>query len=290
MTKGQMKEVLEKTETLEKILMRDLEESEINYLVDHSVNDFLYDILGFNKEDLLVLRKIKKSISDWCTRPDSEVNSINESANLFFENPEFEDEEVDLNFFEETTNRVNRKVSGILSNILSDLEKEKKDFVAKTDDKDKIEIKSCSEKPKEFEFDENDEVPDECGNPISEDKIVSIENLIPDCAKKWIVNLTQREIINAVDKAIEILTEDYIKRQETSLEFKGLKSLNFDEDEIASEIVDQIKDVAINHYVAIIQQEGEYEFSDTEIQSEVLDYLYKHNYKVKSINNKVSLV
>lgn len=290
MTKGQMKEVLSKVDTLERLLMRDLEDTEVNYLLDHSVDDFLYDVLGFEKEDLLVLKKIKKIISDWCTKPVSDVNAVNEDINLFFDTPEFEEEKSDINFFEETS-RVNRKISGILSNILKDLEKEKRNFVAKSENNAKIEITSNSENPKEFEFEEDEIFSDEeCGNPISEDEVVSVENMLPECAKKWIVDLTRNEIADAIDKAAEILVDDYIKTHNCENSIVDTKSLKLDDDEIASEIVDQIKDVAIKHYVSIIQKEGELEFSDSEIQSEVLDYLYKHNYKVKSIDNKVSLV
>ena len=289
MTKGQMEEVLSKANTLERLLMRDLDEQEINYLVDHSVDDFLYDILGFEKEDILVLMKIKKIISDWCTKPDTDVNTVNEDINLFYDTPEFEDETSDVNFFKETTNRVNGKISNILSNILDDLEKEKRNYVVK-ENSSKLEITSNSEKPKEFEFSDEETFSDEeCGSPISENEVVSVVNMIPDCAKKWVSDLTHTEIADAIDKATEALVDDYINHH-PNISIVDISSVKLDDDEIASEIVDKIKDTAINHYVSIIQREGEFEFSDSEIQSEVLDYLYKHNYKVKSINNKVSLV
>lgn len=290
MTKGQMREVLTKVDTLEKLLMRELDDSEVNYLLAHSVEEFLYDVLGFEKEDLLVLKKIKKIISDWCTKPVPDINTVNEDINLFFDTPEFEEEKSDINFFEETS-KVNRKISGILSNILKDLETEKRNFVAKSEDNAKIEITSNSENPREFEFEGEETFSDEeCGSPISEDEVVSVENMLPECAKKWINNLTRNEIADAIDKATEVLVDDYIKTHNCENSVIDTKSLKLDEDEIAGEIVDQIKDVAIKHYVSIIQREGELEFSDSEIQSEVLDYLYKHNYKVKSIDNKVSLI
>lgn len=289
MTKGQMKEILDKVDSLEKILMRELDDTEVNYLLDHSVDDFLYDVLGFEKEDLLVLKKIKKIISDWCTKPVSDINTVNEDINLFFDTPEYEEEKTDINFFEETS-RVNRKISSILSNILNDLEKERRNYVAKTENKAKIEITSNSENPKDFEFGEETFSDEECGNPISDEEVVSVVNIIPDCAKKWVSDLTHNEIADAIDKATDILVDDYIKTHNCENSIIDVKSLKLNEDEIASEIVDQIKDVAIQHYVSIIQREGEYEFSDEEIQSEVLDYLYKHDYKVKSINNKISLV
>lgn len=289
MTKGQMEEVLSKVNTLEKLLMRDLDEPEVNYLMDHSIDDFLYDILGFDHEDILVLARIQKIISDWCTRPDTDVNTVKEDINLFYDNPEFEDETSDVNFFKETTNRINGKISNILSNILDDLEKEKRNYVVK-EDSPKLEVTSNSEKPKEFEFSDEETFSDEeCGSPISENEVVSVVNMIPDCAKKWVSDLTHTEIADAIDKATETLVDDYIKNH-PKMSVIDTSSIELNDDEIASEIVDKIKDTAINHYISIIQREGEFEFSDSEIQSEVLDYLYKHNYKVKSINNKVSLV
>jgi hypothetical protein len=289
MTKEQMKLVLDKVDTLEKLLMRNLDETEVNYLIEHSVDDFLYDILGFEKEDILVLTKIKKIISDWCTRPDIDVNTVKEDINLFYDTPEFEDETSDVNFFKETSTRINGKISNILSNILDDLEKEKRNYVVK-EDSPKLEVTSNSKKPKEFEFSDEETFSDEeCGNPISENEVVSVVNMIPDCAKKWVSDLTHTEIADAINKATETLVDDYIKNHPEML-IIDTSSIELNDDEIASEIVDKIKDTAINHYVSIIQREGEFEFSDSEIQSEVLDYLYKHNYKVKSINNKVSLV
>lgn len=290
MTKEQMKLVLDKVDTLEKLLMRNLDETEVNYLIEHSVDDFLYDILGFEKEDILVLMKFKKIISDWCTRPDIDVNTVKEDINLFYDTPEFEDETSDVNFFKETSTRINGKISNILSNILDDLEKEKRNYVVK-ENSPKLEVTSNSEKPKEFEFSDEETFSDEeCGNPISENEVVSVVNMIPDCAKKWVSDLTHTEIVDAINKATETLVDDYIKNHPELLVIDDTSSIELNDDEIASEIVDKIKDTAINHYVSIIQREGEFEFSDSEIQSEVLDYLYKHNYKVKSINNKVSLV
>jgi hypothetical protein len=57
-----------------------------------------------------------------------------------------------------------------------------------------------------------------------------------------------------------------------------------------SEVVDQIKDAAVKHYADFLKEKSELELEDDEIRSEVLDYLYRHNYKVKTINNKISLV
>lgn len=290
MTKGQMKEILEKVNTLEKILMRDLEDREIEYLKDHTIYEFLYDVLGLNKEDLLVLNHIRRVISNWFSQREEDSISYHsmENANLFEESGEFEDEKENINFFEETAPKVYKKTSEILASIIKELETERRKLCNRQS-KISINITSDSEKPQEFEFNENDSFNDlNETNDILEEDAVSIKDAIPESAKKWILDLTQQEIIDAIDKATNILVEDYINtHQGTSIDTSTLK---LNEDEAISEIVDQIKNVAIKHYVSIIEKNREFEFNDSEIQSEVLDYLYKNNYKVKSINNKVSLV
>lgn len=292
MTKGQMKEVLEKVNALEKILMRDLEDREIEYLKDHTIYEFLYDILGLNKEDLLVLNHIRKVISNWFSEREEDSISYHsmENANLFEESGEFEDEKENINFFEETAPKVYKKTSEILASIIKELEKEQQKLCNRQN-KMSINITSDSEKPQNFEFDDNDTFDDlNETNDILEEDSVSIKDAIPESAKKWILDLTQQEIIDAIDEATNILVDDYINTHDLQGVEIDPNTLKLDEDEAISEIVDQIKNVAIKHYVSIIEKNREFEFNDSEIQSEVLDYLYKNNYKVKSINNKVSLV
>lgn len=292
MTKGQMKEVLEKVNTLEKILMRDLEDREVEYLKDHTIYEFLYDILGLNKEDLLVLSHIRKVISNWFSEREEDSVSYHsmENANLFEESGEFEDEKENINFFEETAPKVYKKTSEILASIIKELEKEQQKLCNRQN-KMSINITSDSEKPQDFKFDENDTFNDlNETNDILEEDAVSIKDAIPESAKKWILDLTQQEIIDAINEATNILVDDYINTHDLQGVEIDYNTLKLDEDEAISEIVDQIKNVAIKHYVSIIKKNREFEFNDSEIQSEVLDYLYKNDYKVKSINNKVSLV
>ena len=285
MTKGQMKSVQNKITSLEKILMRDLDEQEVDYLTNHSVNEFLYEVLGFDQEDLLVLLRIKKIISDWCTRPAGEINTIEEDMNFFFDSNEFENEDVDINFFKDTSHRINRKVSDVLSSIIGELQNEQRKYVKKEEGANNIEITSNVETgPKEFEFDENDEVEDDdFESDVIEDDTTSIYDLIPENSKKWAEKLTIQEVMEAMDTAISVIADEYLDKGITDPD-------KIDQNEITGEWVDQIKDLAIEKFVQILNSGETVEFEDEEIQAEVLDYLYNHNYKVKSINNKVSLL
>lgn len=276
-----MKQVQEKIETLEKILMRDLDDQEIEYLFDHSVNDFLFEVLGFDQDDLLVLLKIKKIISDWCTRPAGDIN-VDGDMNMFFDSGEFENEDVDINFFKDTNRRINRKVSDVLSSIIGELQAEQRKYVAREEGAN-VEITSDSEPPtKEFEFDENDEVGDLSECEINDD---CINEIIPDGCQKWLKNVSEADIIAIVNKAITDVANDYANNEAI---LSGEEDVNLDE--LTGEVVDKIKDFVIKFIIDNLNKTGEMEFDDEEIQSEVLDYLYKHNYKVKSINNKVSLL
>ena len=59
---------------------------------------------------------------------------------------------------------------------------------------------------------------------------------------------------------------------------------------LMGDISDMIKDAAIEKYVDIIDKNKEYTFDDEEIQSEVLDYLHKHKYKVIQQDNKIKIL
>ena len=56
------------------------------------------------------------------------------------------------------------------------------------------------------------------------------------------------------------------------------------------EIVDKIKDSVIQKKVLELAQLKELEIPDEEIRSEVLDYLYKHKYKVIQQDNKIKIL
>lgn len=302
MTKGQMKEILDKVDSLEKILMRELNEQEIEYLKDHSVNDFIYDVLEFDKEDLLALLKVQKIISDWCTKPEEDWNP--NDLNLFDDLDLIS--ESDIKLFKESPHKVNERVSNLLATIISEFTDGIRPSMMT-----RVITAENLDSSDHCDFSKFDEVPEnECGNEISEEDTISVIDAVPENAKKWTKDLSIQEITKAIDKASEIvvtdLSEEKFKKCEpvlfaNLLPFKwggGTKMLDLEdlkehpelEDELISEVVDQIKDAAIQHYVELIQKEGEWEFCDEEIQSEVLDYLYKHDYKVKSINNKISLV
>lgn len=287
MTKGQMKEVLEKVEALEKILMRELDEQEIEYLKDHSINEFIYDVLEFDKEDLMVLLKVKKIISDWCTRPEEDFNDTEENIDLFKDIDESLISEADINLFKETPHKVNNKVSQLLSTIISEFNDSiKPRRIVKVTSAEKAQPISES-----FDFTDDSEIPNEFGEEINEEDTVSIMDAVPENAKKWAKDLSVQEINNALKNATDILIKDYLEKH-PNIEIGTIYERDFqiNDDEMVSEVVDQIKDVAVRHYTDFLKEKSELELEDDEIRSEVLDYLYRHNYKVKTINNKISLV
>lgn len=287
MTKGQMKEVLEKAETLEKILMRELDEQEIEYLKDHSVNEFIYDVLEFDKEDLVVLLKVKKIISDWCTRPEEDFNDAVEDMNFFKDIDESLISESDIDLFKESHRKVDHKVSQLLSTIIAEFNDNiKPRRVVRVTSADQAEPVEES-----FDFTDDAEIPDGFGTEINEEDTVSVMDAVPENAKKWAKDLSVQEINNALRTATEILIQDYLEKH-PDIEIGTIyeKDFQINDDEMVSEAVDQIKDAAVRHYADFLKEKSELELEDDEIRSEVLDYLYRHNYKVKTINNKISLV
>jgi len=188
MTKGQMKEVLEKIEALEKILMRELDEQEIEYLKDHSVNEFIYDVLEFDKEDLMVLLKVKKIISDWCTRPEEDFNNEKDIDIFDFRNiDESLISEADINLFKETPHKINNKVSQLLSTIICEFNQNIKPQkrVIRVTTADQAEPAEES-----FDFTDDSEIPDEFGEEINEEDTVSVMDAVPENAKKWAKDLS----------------------------------------------------------------------------------------------------
>ena len=268
MTKEQMKQAQEKIESLEKILMRDLDEDEINYLIEHSIEDFLYDILGFEEEDLQVLNRIRKIVSEYCTRPDNDHTS-DDVEDFFKEDGEFEDTPIGMDFFKERD--MKRKVSDVLSSIINELQLEKKAHTLIQP------IEKPSSKPLDGCDEENEIEDSDIIRNLSEDEVVSIKDILPECAKKWCDVLS-------VDTIIKVYNETVTEYKRFTKYSPSAEYIDY----FIGDVVDRIKDAAILRYVEILKK-GPIEFNDEEIQSEVLDYLIKNKYKVKSINNKISL-
>lgn len=90
------------------------------------------------------------------------------------------------------------------------------------------------------------------------------------------------KIAESVSKSLDLdIISDFDNYMDTHPEEKNM---------LMGDISDMIKDAAIEKYVDIIDKNKEYTFDDEEIQSEVLDYLHKHKYKVIQQDNKIKIL
>lgn len=266
---------LEKVISLEKTLMRDLTEEELEYIKDHDVNDFFFDVLGFDEDDLAVLNKIRQLISDYCTRPQLE------DENNLFSNEVYDGSEPFV-----ANENLRLHTYAVLKSILNEIGKKS----IATDDLSNMVVANTKtkfdasdfDKPDKFEFNDNT-IKDTVEENLNNRPVIEIDKVLPESSKKWLTGLEPDDILYAADRAADVMASTLLSKEDLDL-----STYEFNMDEFISELVDQIKDVAISKYVQRIDNGETIEFNDEEIQSEVLEYLYDHNDKVKSINNKIS--
>lgn len=265
--------------SLEQTLMRDLTEDEIEYIKDHDIKDFFFDVLGFDDKDLAVLNKIRKLISDWCTRPQLE----HEDEYDFFNGKEYDASEPFV-----ANENLRLHTYAVLQSILNEIGKkpfDTKDLsnMAIVSTKSKFDD-SDFDKPDYFEF-SDDTLKDSVEESLDKLAILEINNTLPEASKKWLAGLSPEDIFKAADSAADVIARAVIDKGDFNPD-----TYEVNMDELISEMVDKVKDIAISKYVNRLTNGETIEFDDEEIQSEVLGYLYDHKYKVKSINNKVSVL
>ena len=255
MNKEQMKNVLTKVQELEKILMRDLTDEEIAYLESHSSKDFLFDILGYSEKDLRSLQSIKDILSEYCTSVHKDFDEIDDALSIFDSDGEFTPYPITKSFFSNEDSKHNDVIEKALELVKKFQEEQ---------EKPKIKIKEA-------------EAPDTKGFVFPQD---TKENLVNAIDPKWIVNLGDPELIIRIASSV---LKDFMEN--SSEEIKEDTSNIF-----YGEIVDKIKDSVIQQKVLELTQLKELEIPDEEIRSEVLDYLYKHKYKVIQQDNKIKIL
>lgn len=157
MTKEFMQNVLNKIQEMEELLMRPLQEKEIDYLMKYSTKEFLYDYLQYTDKDIKSMKNIKKIISEYIT-PESQVRLENDDFEsmqkmLFASNP----------IGQRVINAL-RTVQGLITDTLKPNIESKKEI-------------NSSDEPKDLQFTE-----------------YPIKSLLPESAKKWTDKLTDEEL------------------------------------------------------------------------------------------------
>lgn len=87
MTKKEINHWLEKINAVEKIIFRDLNHAEIDFLKEHSIEELLYDVLCITKEDLKTLGTISELLKFWTVQEDTYKDF---KGNTLFDLPEDE--------------------------------------------------------------------------------------------------------------------------------------------------------------------------------------------------------
>lgn len=270
MNKEQMLMLQSKVTNLEKFLMRDLSDEEVEYLSDHTSDEFLANRLGYDQDDIQILNKIRETISNWCTkscwRPTEE--DLTNDEDFFSEtNASEEDEKINysLDFFDQTK-YLDQKVKDTLKTILNSLEKEVKDCNTKEIAKEpptKSEVKKESA-PQQVDFDKE----------LISPKINQFnwKDYFGFDARKWLDFATFEECMYQLKRRVNFPC--------TNEEFNAA----------IGDILDYFKDAYIKILIIRLECSHHLTINDEEIKSEVIDYLFKNKYKIKITNNKIELL
>lgn len=282
MNKEQMLMLQNKITHLEKMLMRDLNDQEVEYLNDHSVEEFFENRLGYDAEDITVLNKIRGIISKWCTqscwRPSEEALTNDEDFFTETNASGKESEKINdsLDFFDQTK-YLDQKVKDTLKTILSNLEnKSSSIFVVNRGVVPLISVSPTFEKSAQTDFNleepkaDTDCPEEELVNP----KITQFnwEDYFPSNARKWLEFATFDEFKYQLDKRIKFPC--------------ALTAF----DAAVGDILDYFKDLHIKSLIIMLEYNKYLTINDKEIKSEVIDYLFRNNYKIKITNNKIELL
>ena len=270
MNKEQMLMLQNKVTNLEKFLMRDLSNEEVEYLSEHTSDEFLANRLGYDNDDIQILNKIRETISNWCTkscwRP-TEDNLTNDE-NFFSEtNASEEDEKINnsLDFFDQTK-YLDQKVKDTLKTILNSLEKEiKNSTIKKIVKESSTESEATKEStPQQIDFDKELIMP-----KINQS---NWKDYFGFNSRKWLNFATFEECMQQLRRRVNFPC--------TNEEFNAA----------IGDILDYFKDSYINSLIIMLEYKHYLVIDDEEIKSEVIDYLFKNKYKIKVTNNKIELL
>lgn len=103
----------------------------------------------------------------------------------------------------------------------------------------------------------------------------------PKNTEKWFKRTNSTEVIQIAKEIISQTFEEIIVDRLDSSEIR---------DGIIGEVVDKVKNLVILKYKYLLLSGKDIEIEDPEIKSEVIDYLFRNNYKIKITNNKIELL
>ena len=275
--------------------MRDLSDEEVEYLSDHTSDEFLANRLGYDQDDIQILNKIRETISNWCTkscwRPTEE--DLTNDEDFFSEtNASEEDEKINysLDFFDQTK-YLDQKVKDTLKNILNSLEKKVKDCNTKEIAKEpptKSEVKKESASqlpflpflPFQSSVAKSEVKKESAPQQVDFDKELispkinqfNWKDYFGFDARKWLDFATFEECMYQLKRRVNFPC--------TNEEFNAA----------IGDILDYFKDAYIKILIIRLECSHHLTINDEEIKSEVIDYLFKNKYKIKITNNKIELL
>lgn len=103
----------------------------------------------------------------------------------------------------------------------------------------------------------------------------------PKNTEEWFKRTNSTEVVQIAKEIISQTFEEIIVDSLDSSEIR---------DGIIGEVVDKVKNLVILKYKYLLLSGKDIEIEDPEIKSEVIDYLFSNNYKIKITNNKIELL
>lgn len=103
----------------------------------------------------------------------------------------------------------------------------------------------------------------------------------PKNTEEWFKRTNSTEVVQIAKEIISQTFEEIIVDRLDSSEIR---------DEVIGEVVDKVKNLVILKYKYLLLSGEDIEIEDPEIKSEVIDYLFRNNYKIKITNNKIELL
>lgn len=276
MTKEQMIKSLQEIDNAEKLLMRSLDDWEEDYISNKGYDSFVKEKLGMDGDDVETLTKIRKAVSNYCTKAiDSSTSKLRLGANFMdndIDEADYEDRNRDNLILECVDKKTSQRAIDTLQTIVNCLhdgidnldayyrskgwypETLKNDFVLdESQFNDMVNIEKAADDCKEENTEEN-----------------TSDSLFPESFKPWLKYITGNEVTKIIDKY-----------EDSPSDISEKETLEKIMDEIKKCVIVKLANDLLNHKFG--------EIEDKEIRDEVINEMCiigKHKY-ISSVNGPI---
>lgn len=278
MTKEQMIKSLQEIDKAEKLLMRSLDDWEEDYISNKGYDSFVKEKLGMDGDDVETLTKIRKAVSNYCTKAiDSSTAKLRLGAN-FMENDideaSYEDRNMDDLVLECIDKKTSQRAIDTLQTIVNCLH----------DGIDNLDSEYTGNGWKEGTL-KNDFVLDES----QFNDMVNIENAVDDCKVDSSEESASSDFFPESFKPwLKYITTDKVLRIINACETKNPNAIN---KVIMKEAMGRIKDIVVDKLVSAIMLSDGGIIEDDEVRDAVVKYIeryYRCSFNVIGNEIKVS--